>query len=108
MKKGNPKRKKKQKGLKVTKALCERWHAKKRCLERYGINLNREGYLSIIKTIQTGRSKLLWKQSLAKFHYSVNYEDTQFIVVYDRNRKELVTFLPKDAEYTDKGIVKWI
>jgi len=81
--------------MKKNKAQCQRVHAKKRALERYDLDLNRDALEEIVSRIQNGVGiKMVLKQSLRISHYEMTVQEKLVRVVYDRSRKTVVTFLP--------------
>lgn len=80
----------------MTKKEAQRSHAKRRALERYGLQLNRFDIKTIIKMIQTQNAFFIESQSHRLKKYQITYKSTTAIVIYDKLRKEIVTFLPKE------------
>lgn len=91
-----------------TKAASEFRHAQKRALERYGIELNKDRYMQLCKQVQENQGKYLGKQSLRLSVWRIETQNTageqiSSVVIYDKSRHRIVTFLPADA--TDaKGV----
>jgi hypothetical protein len=81
----------------MDKKESQRIHATLRAMERHGIALNKQARRQAIKDIQTGRAKFLWRTSLRVTAWEVSLDGKNVRVVYDRQRKSLVTVLP-DAE----------
>lgn len=84
----------------ATKAQGERRHAKQRALERYGVTLNRHQLRELSRLIQLNHTsvRFLWKESNRVSHFALTFNEQRYIVVYDRQRKTIVTFLPPEAE----------
>lgn len=83
----------------MTKAQSERVHAKRRCMERYGLEINRHDIRDIVGMIQSGdRTKATKKedQSQRVSVWIVKFRGIDVKVVYDRVRKTLVSFLPME------------
>jgi len=86
-----------------SKHLSQRKHARNRLLERYGIEATTAFLKSLISYIKNGRQSyadgttvsLLERQSLRVAKYQIVHDGNEYLVVYDRKRQELVTFLPK-------------
>lgn len=78
----------------MSKAKAQRRHARARALERYGVEVGPDTLRRIIADIQGGRSVVVQKQSLRVTVHDVEVDGTRMRVVYDRQRKELATFLP--------------
>ena len=79
------------------KAVAQRFHAKKRALQRYGVNLPTTAQAAIVKLIQKGQARWLKTQSNRVTHWAVEWEGKILPVVYDKLRKQLVTVLPPEA-----------
>lgn len=80
----------------TSKAKAQRHHAKRRAFERYGLQLNRAAYQALVAQIHSGQSVCVERQSLRIAVHRVVYEQQVYHVVYDRVRKTIVTFLPKE------------
>jgi len=82
----------------LPKKLAERKHAKRRFSERYGETINRKQYKEFISYIQGTvpdhvSVEFLKKSSNRTSLFRIIKSDVEYIVVYDRERKEIVTFL---------------
>ncbi len=86
----------------MTKTQACRKHFKARALERYGLELNRHDLRDIAKMIQRNSGQFIEKQSNRITVWEVTYKDTLLRVVYDKNRKVVVTALPFE-EQDDNG-----
>ena len=84
----------------LSKKQCQQHHAKKRALERYGLNLITKDLRQLVLDIQNGKSKLIEQQSLRVSIREVEFNGEQVFVVYDSKRKSIVTFLPYENENT--------
>lgn len=71
----------------------QRIHAKKRAEERFGIQLNKSKRKELIKMILNGNARHLEKISNRLSKFRVKFEDTLMDLVYDKSRKNIVTFL---------------
>ncbi len=82
-----------------SKTIAQRTHAKKRMLERYGLSLNKQSYTVMAGSIrnQTKNSRFVDRQSNRLTRWFVRHQSQWFPVVYDSNRKTIVTVLPEDA-----------
>ena len=78
----------------MDKAEWERQHARQRAEERYDIDYNRHARRDIIAAIQQNKGILVKRQSCRVTIWYVEYNGEHVKVVYDSNRKEIVTFLP--------------
>jgi hypothetical protein len=83
-----------------SKAKCQQAHARKRAMERYGIDLSRAKQEEIIGLIKANKAQFVEKQSNRITVFRVVLDDKMFRVVYDKQRKSLVTVLPQE-EITD-------
>jgi phage FluMu gp28-like protein len=91
------------------KAEGQNKHAKQRAMERYGIDLNRHKRLEIVHMIQHGKATCVRKQSHRVSIFSLQYENQEIVVVYDKQRKTLASFLPLEAKEEDTfmGNYRW-
>ena len=81
---------------KVTKAMINRKHAKKRLTERYGLELNHTDLREITRIIQESSGDFaIGRVSHSRTKHLINYKDMEILVVYDKNQKTIVTALPK-------------
>jgi hypothetical protein len=78
-----------------TKTDCQRLHAKRRFAQRTHVRFGPRVEQLIINQIRQGLAVLVKKQSLRVRVYDVEHEGEKLRVVYDRNRKTIVTVLPK-------------
>jgi hypothetical protein len=78
----------------VNKKQSLRVHAKKRAKERYGLDLNRTQLQEIIGKCRNGSAKLLRHHSLRVREFLVAWQGLELRVLYDKLRKEIITFLP--------------
>ena len=78
----------------MDKAQGERQHARRRAEERYDIDYNRHARRDIIAAIQKNKGILVKRQSQRVTLWYVEYNGEYVKVAYDRNRKEIITFLP--------------
>jgi hypothetical protein len=81
---------------KVSKAQCQRYHAKKRALERFDISLTTADLDKVVQTIQEGNAAFITKQSHRISVFSILINEKKMNVVYDKVRKTIVTFLTDD------------
>jgi hypothetical protein len=68
-------------------------HAKRRALERFGIELSRKSIERIVADIQAGRASFLRKQSGRVSLFEIELESCLMVVAYDKTRKSIVTCL---------------
>lgn len=84
--------------MRRTKKACQTIHAKKRALERYGVELSTHDIKNMVDIIKKGQATFLEKQSDRISVFEVAYLDKAFKVCYDRKRKSIATCLPEDFE----------
>lgn len=77
-----------------SKKINQKYHAKYRAKERYGLTINKEKYQKLVEKIRSGKSISSEKQSNRITIHTLMFEDELVRVVYDKNRKTVVTFLP--------------
>ncbi|HWR49899.1 MAG TPA: hypothetical protein VN428_02260, partial [Bryobacteraceae bacterium] len=87
----------------VTKTISERIHAKRRCLERYGLNLNRHEYREVVQKIRDSKCEFVGRESLRLSHWRVEWGGQVLHAVYDSKHHAIVTFLPSGAERPGLG-----
>lgn len=68
-------------------------HALRRAESRLGLNLNQNDLTLIIKDIQDGKCKCMGVQSNRVSKFKVEVQGIETVVVYDRTRKTIVSFL---------------
>lgn len=71
----------------------KRQHAKKRALQRFGLELNRHDLRELVNMILTGKTLSVSKKSNRISIATLNYRDIIFDVVFDKKRKLITTFL---------------
>lgn len=69
-------------------------HATRRASLRYGFPLTKNDNLNIVRMIIDGKGRHLERQSNRVSVWEVEYNEQKMKVVYDRNRKVIVTCLP--------------
>lgn len=83
---------------KRTKKQNQSIHAKNRALDRYNVMLDTKDLIAIVDLIRDGKAKMLYKTSNSKSVQQVEYQGQNFVVAYDKRRKSIASFLPKDAK----------
>lgn len=68
-------------------------HACRRACERFGLRLTENDIWEIIRKIQNNDAEHLYKQSNRVSHFLLTYDEQKMIVVYDKLRNMVVTFL---------------
>lgn len=82
-------------------------HARRRAMERYGFNVGEDSQNKIVKCIQEGNPnevKFMEKMSNRVSAYKVLHREVWMNLLYDRQRKQIITFLPKvlrENEWSD-------
>jgi len=72
-------------------------HAKKRALERYNIKLTNRDLELMIEKIQVGDALFMKGYTNTRTVHKILYKDIEFLTLYSRNMKRIVTFLPEEA-----------
>jgi hypothetical protein len=80
------------------KKYSETIHARRRAEERYGIKLNSKGRIAIIRMIQRGEKIRSRKLTNRLTEHILMFEDNLIRIVYDKERHNIVTFLPLKKE----------
>ncbi|MBU1003006.1 MAG: hypothetical protein KKE73_10845 [Proteobacteria bacterium] len=81
---------------KQNKAKNQQYYARCRALERYGIELTHALHDKLVQQIQSGEAKLVAVQSKRVRLYRVRCGGQRPVVVYDRERGNIVTFLTEE------------
>lgn len=79
--------------MRFSKAHNQRVHAERRAIERFGVLLD---IPQAVKDIQSGKATFVERQSLRCTVWKITQQDKEMVVVYDKNRKMIVTVLPED------------
>lgn len=88
---------KRSKRGKRSKYACQIKHAQRRALERYGIHCSYADLISIRDQIQSQRAAFVERQSHRVTVWDLTHQQKEVRVVYDNQRKMIVTFLPPEA-----------
>ena len=86
------------------KLINQRRHAKRRAMERYNVQLNRGQLKEIVGLIHTQKAKFIVRGSHRITFWSVPYNGTKMIAIYDSTRHTVVTFLPPTL--TEEDIIR--
>jgi hypothetical protein len=92
---------------KKNKHLSQKKHAIRRCGERLGITLTDNEYDNLVKTIQEGNATHHSKQSNRVSRFIITLHGEEVIVVYDKHRKTIVTFMHLDPDPIQEQIFGW-
>jgi hypothetical protein len=71
-------------------------HAKKRVWERYSIEFTNADLNKIIAKIHNGDAVFVEGKTNTRTVHKIEYEGTDFLVLYSRSMKRIVTFLPME------------
>lgn len=77
-------------------------HVRRSFRVRWDIDLTDELHRQFVQQINKGRCRLIEKQSNRISVWGLVYNDEEMSVVYDKQRKMLVTVLPKGADISDR------
>jgi len=72
-------------------------HAKRQALLRYNVVLSSEDLSRLVNMIRRGRALLIARKSLRVSCWKVAMEGREMVVLYDKQRRAIVTFLPPDC-----------
>lgn len=75
-----------------------RAHARKRALERYGLDLTARDLDALALAIRRGQSQLIRRESLTRTHHLIVCRGRVMHAVYDKTTKAIATFLPLETE----------
>jgi hypothetical protein len=85
----------------IGKRNAEIFHSIKRARQRYGLELSVADIESIAKIIRTRASERVKALSNTRVVHRLTYKKKVVLVVYDKKRHTLVTFLPKESMVND-------
>ena len=71
-----------------------RVHARQRAVQRYGVNISNRKRREIIGMIHFGVGKFVKRRSVRVTEWEISLGGETLRVLYDKTRKEIVTFLP--------------
>ena len=80
----------------MTKKRSQMNHFKKRTLQRTGMVIDKKIHDNIVEMIIKGKSEIYDKQSNRVSVHVVELNGEKHRVVYDKNRKQCITILPKE------------
>lgn len=78
----------------MNKKRALRVHAKRRAQSRYGLTINKFRRRQIICLVQGRKGVFLKEHSKRVSEWKIVFEGKELRLLYDRNRKEIITFLP--------------
>ncbi|RZL04005.1 MAG: hypothetical protein EOP36_02390 [Rubrivivax sp.] len=73
---------------------AERSHTKRRLAERYGLEVSSDDLFKMAKALAHGQATLIAKQSRGVDHWLLDYQGLQLRLVFDRQRRSIITALP--------------
>lgn len=85
-----------------SKAKSQTIHAKQRALQRYGIQFSDTDLDKMVKIIQENKTISSEKQTNRLRDVRLIYEEENYRLIYDRQRKTIVTFLLEDEVYNEQ------
>ena len=71
-------------------------HALKRAHQRYGKAFRKQDLAQMRNLIWKGESSFIRKLSCSRSQHCVNYQGQNYMVVYDKSRNQICTFLPEE------------
>ena len=83
-----------------SKKRAKRYHARRRARERYRLLLDRIDLKTLVDKIQNNEGEFVYKSSNRTTLWKLKCKGQAVLVVYDKLRSEIVTFLPLD--YADR------
>jgi hypothetical protein len=78
------------------KGRAQRRHAKRRALERLGVQLNHHDLAEIVEQIRERRSRFIERQSCRVAIHEVQHAGQTFVVAYDKLRRTVATVMPAE------------
>lgn len=82
-----------------TKRWSQQAHAAARARDRYDIHFDRAKNDEVVDLIQAGYAQLVERQSARVSVYRMQVDGRDCKVVYDRRRKQIVSFLPLEDRH---------
>lgn len=73
---------------------AERSHTKRRLAERYGLEVSIDEIFQMAKSIAHGHGTLIAHQSRHVDHWQLVYQGQALRLVFDRQRRSIITALP--------------
>lgn len=83
----------------MKKEKSQKIHARKRGMQRYGLQIGPKTYDQLCNRIQNKGPEVVFllKESNRVSHFAIKHDGDWLPVVYDKERGTIVTFLPKEA-----------
>ena len=83
-----------------------RLHARQRAVERYGVSISDAKRRKIINLIHAGKTgRFVKRRSVRVSEWEIPLDGETFRVLYDKRRKEIVTFLPPRNKSATKSSI---
>lgn len=103
---------------KNNKRYAIRRHAIQRASQHYGLRLTDDEYQKLCKYIKLSlgksmvfengfRTEFIEKQSCSRSVWKIYFNDDEFVVIYDKTRKMINTFISKDIDLQDIQYKRW-
>lgn len=97
-------------GGRISKKKCQQMHFMNSCLNRVGEMVDRK---EVIKMIQEHKLEFLKKQSNVITKYKIRINEKDYMVVYHKKNKEVVSILPytegiENAEENKDNLYWWL
>lgn len=73
---------------------AQKQHAKRRARERYGLLINKIDIENMINDIQSNKGEFVFRSSNRATIWKLVCKGKEVLVVYDKLRSQIVTFLP--------------
>ena len=80
-----------------SKRSSERKHAKRRARQRYRLLINRFVLEKLVNDIQSNKGEFIYKSSNRATVWKLVCKGKEVLVVYDKLRAQIVTFLPIES-----------
>lgn len=71
-------------------------HARKRALERYDLKVDRKLLNLFVNQIKSNKAIFFKRRSNRVTNWIIKYKNEDYLVSYDKQRKTIITFLPKE------------
>lgn len=84
--------------MKNDKKQAQTRHAKQRAMERYEIDFTQHKREVMLKQIERGEGKFIRKQSHRVSIFAMICDNKEVVVVYDKERNNIASFLPLEAK----------
>lgn len=82
----------------MKKKTCQNSHARRRALERFGLNMGPVRHAKLVRDVQSGAARFVERQSNRVTVWDADLDGHTVRIIYDGSRKQIVTFLFTDGE----------